>query len=87
MRIEYSKRFIKDLKNSSQGIKTSFKDRLNIFVVNRCHPILNNHSLSGKLKNCRSINVSGDWRAIFKEIKEEDVCYFIAIGSHSKLYY
>jgi addiction module RelE/StbE family toxin len=87
MRIEYSKRFIKDLKNSSQIIKNNFKDRLNIFVVNRYHPILNNHSLSGRLKNCRSINVSGDWRAIFKEIKEEDVCYFVAIGSHSKLYY
>ncbi len=87
MVIEYSKRFIKDLKNSSQIIKNNFKERLKIFIVNKYHPLLNNHSLSGKLKHYRSINISGDWRAIFKEIQGENVCYFIAIGSHSKLYY
>ncbi len=87
MKIEYSKGFIKDLKNASQGIKNNLKERLKIFVVNKYHPILNNHSLSGKLKHYRSINVSGDWRAIFQEIKKEDTCYFAAIGSHSKLYY
>ncbi|MFH1192383.1 MAG: hypothetical protein V1655_02815 [bacterium] len=45
---------------------------------------LNNHPLSGKLNGLRSINVSGDCRAIFEE-KLEDII-FIAIGTHSQLY-
>jgi len=67
------------LRNSSQVIKNNFKERLKIFIINKYHPILNNHSLSGKLHYYRSINVSGDWRAIFKEIEEENICYFIEI--------
>jgi addiction module RelE/StbE family toxin len=67
-------------------IKLVFKNKLKIFIKNQYNPILNNHSLSGKLKKYRTINISGDWRAIFQEIKEEDSIYFVAIGTHSQLY-
>lgn len=49
-------------------------------------PMLRNHSLSGKYKGCRSINVSGDWRAIFREYKGGAVIYFEMLGTHSELY-
>lgn len=86
MQIEYSKKFIKEFKKSPDNIKDFFKKKLGIFIKNKNDIILNNHCLSGKLKKYRSINITGDWRAIFREIKKENVVYFIAIGSHSKLY-
>lgn len=49
------------------------------------HEILNNHSLKGKYKGYRSINISGDYRAIYSLIKE-DTAYFIALDTHSSLY-
>ena len=45
---------------------------------------LNNHSVDGAYKNCRSINVSGDYRAIFEDCGETII--FITIGTHSALY-
>lgn len=86
MQIEYSKNFIKTFKKSPQKIKESFKDRLKIFINNPHNQILNNHRLSGKLENYRSINISGNWRAIFKEIKDKNSVYFIVVGTHSQLY-
>jgi len=86
MQIEYSKKFIKEFKKCPSTIKIAFKDKLKTFIKDQFNPILNNHSLTGKLKKYKSINVNGDWRVIFQEIKEKDVVYFIAIGTHSQLY-
>ena len=86
MQIEYSKKFIKEFKKCPSKVRIAFKNKLKTLTKNQFNPILNNHSLSGKLKEYKSININGDWRAIFQEIKKEDVIYFVAIGTHSKLY-
>jgi len=86
MAIEYSKTFIKEFKKCPVNIKNNFKKRLEIFIDNQYHAILNNHPLIGKLKNYRSINITGDYRAIFEEIDGGQIIYFVAIGTHSKLY-
>lgn len=86
MRIEYSKKFIKEFKKCPAGIKAHLKERLTIFIDNKNHPILNNHALLGQLKGYRSINITSDWRAIFEEIDGGQIIYFVAIGTHSQLY-
>lgn len=86
MQIEYSKKFIKEFKKCPDNIKTAFKTRLTLFIDDEFNPILNNHSLNGDLKKYRSINVTGDWRALFQPIDLTDIKYFIAIGPHGKLY-
>jgi addiction module RelE/StbE family toxin len=86
MQIEYSKKFIKEFKKCPSHIKVNFKTRLKVFMDNQHHSILNNHSLVGELKNYRSINITGDWRAIFTEINSGQIIYFVAIGTHSQLY-
>lgn len=86
MQIEYSKTFIKEFKKCPVNIKANFKKRLKIFIDNQYHTILNNHPLIGKLKNYRSINITGDYRAIFEEIDDGRIIYFVAIGTHSQLY-
>ena len=47
--------------------------------------ILNNHPLGGKYRDCRSIDISGDFRAIY-ELVEKDIAYFVILDKHSNLY-
>ena len=86
MRIEYSKKFIKEFKKCPVGVKANFKKRLELFINCQSHPTLNNHPLAGELKNYRRVNITGDWRAIFEEIDAGQIIYFVAIGTHSQLY-
>lgn len=84
MIIVYHKDFTKNFKKLSPKLKEKFKDRLTLFETDEFDPVLNNHSLKGKYLGYRSINVSGDMRAIFK--RDVDSALFVAIGSHSNLY-
>jgi len=86
MQIEYSKKFIKEFKKCPVNVKTNFKAKLEIFINDQYNPILNNHPLIGELRNYRSININGDWRAIFEEVDGGQIIYFVAIGTHSQLY-
>ena len=86
MQIEYSRRFIKNFKKCPKYIQEKFSERLELFLVNRSAEILNEHCLSRKLIGFKSINISGDYRAIFEVIDKKDVIYFITIGTHSQLY-
>lgn len=84
MNIYFSKKFEKMFKKCPLEIKNKFIARLKIFKNNKHHIMLNNHALSGKLSGLRSINVTGDWRAIFEEISDHIV--FVSIGTHGQLY-
>lgn len=86
MRIKFSRKFSKQYDKAPQNIQRSFKARLELFEGNKYHPLLNNHALTGKLKACRSINITGDWRAVFEELDNGDVVFFIMIGTHGQLY-
>lgn len=88
-RIDYSKRFDKQLKKTPLEIKISFRKKFALFLEDPFHPQLNNHLLTGKLKGYRSINVTGDWRALYSEdqISESNsVVIFEMLGTHSQLY-
>ena len=86
MQIDYSKHFIKSFKKSPSKIKFAFRSRLALFVINPYAVILNNHALKGKWFGYRSINVTGDWRAIFTTDDDYSLIRFYAINTHSQLY-
>ena len=86
MKIEYSKKFIKEFKRCPEYIKSKLKSRLEIFIEDQSDVMLNNHALLGELKGYRSINITGDWRAIFEDIDNGEIAYFVSIGTHSQLY-
>ncbi len=86
MRVDYSKRFLKDIKKCSSKIRLAFAARLELFIEDKFHFLLNNHSLTGEYAGCRSINITGDIRAVFEEYDKGQTIYFITIGSHSQLY-
>ncbi len=85
MNVKFSNKFIKLFDQSPESIKQLFDEKLQIFMLDKFDARLNNHQLSGKLKGLRSINVGGDWRALFEELPNGDVIFRV-IGTHSQLY-
>jgi addiction module RelE/StbE family toxin len=75
----------KKLSKASLSLREQFKVRVRLFEKNTTDPILNNHALKGIYKGCRSINITGDYRLIFKEA-EQDVVVLLDIDTHSGLY-
>lgn len=84
MKIDFHRIFTKQYNKLPQKIQTQFDIRFRIFIQNKYDPILNNHTLSGKYEGYRSINVSGNIRALYKI--ENNKIIFSLIGSHSELY-
>ena len=83
--INFKKIFIKKFKKLSPKIRSKFNENLKIFEVDFYNPALNNHALNGKYLNCRSINATGDIRAIYK-MQANNVALFVYIDNHSNLY-
>jgi mRNA-degrading endonuclease YafQ of YafQ-DinJ toxin-antitoxin module len=59
-RIDYSRTFDKQLKKAPHEIKTAFRKRFALFLVNPFHSQLRNHALKGEDTGFRSINITGD---------------------------
>lgn len=85
MKIAFHKNFEKKFKRLDQKIKKLFIKRLKLFTERPFSKELNNHALKGKFMGYRSINVSGDIRAVFKFISD-DLVEFDDIDNHSNLY-
>ena len=85
MKIELHRKFLKAYVRQPKKIREKFKEKRNLFIRDSLHPLLNNHTLTGEYKGCRSINITGDIRAIFY-VKPDSSVVFINIGSHSELY-
>jgi len=84
MTIVFHKDFKKKYYKLSPKIVENLDDRLRLFSKDEFNPLLNNHALKGKWLGYRSINVTGDIRAIFK--REAESALFVAIDRHSNLY-
>ena len=82
--IDFSNRFDKEIRKAGTKISKKFKRRIAMFLVDQENPLLRNHGLVGKWKGCRSINITGDWRAVY--VVEKDRIIFVALGTHSQLY-
>jgi addiction module RelE/StbE family toxin len=85
MSITYSKVFKKMFRKNNTWVQNKFSERISLFIQNKNHPLLNNHPLEVIWVGCRSINISGDFRAVYEEI-DNDCFEFVAIGTHSELY-
>lgn len=85
MQIIYHKNFKKHFGKLSIEAKEKFRQNIKIFAVDPFDCRLNNHALKGEFANCRSINVGGDLRAIYRRISNE-YSFFIDIGTHHDLY-
>lgn len=88
VRVSFSKRFIKHYDKAPAKVRSRFKEKVVVFENNPFDPALRNHALSGEWSGCRSIDITGDWRAVYEELgsNEVELVEFIEIGTHSQLY-
>lgn len=86
MEIEYNRQFVKQRDKCSAYICQTLAERLELFKYDRKSPLLHDHALGGNLQGLRSINITGDWRALYKELDGGSKIRFMAIGTHSQLY-
>lgn len=84
MEIRFHKNFKKRLKKLPSNVKIQFGERLEIFMHDKFAKILNHHAVDKAYPDCYSINVNGDYRAIFKN--QDQIIIFMLIGTHAELY-
>lgn len=86
--IKYTPLFSKQRKAAPFDIKIAFRETLELFLENPTYPHLRNHALREKYTGYRSINVTDDWRALFKvkESSTQTVITFHILGTHTQLY-
>lgn len=84
MEIRFARQFKKHYKKSPAAIQKAFDGRLDLFFIDPNDASLRNHPLKGDLAGSFTINVTGDWRAVY--IIDDGAVIFIALGTHSQLY-
>jgi len=85
MKICFHKNFEKQYKKLTKKEQNKVWEKLGLFLEDAFNPILKNHSLKGKYLDYRSINITGDLRAIYKYL-DPDECIFVILGNHNNLY-
>ncbi len=88
MKIRFSPNFYSQYKKADVRIQHSTDKKLRIFRKNPSDLELNNHALREPYQDRRSIDITNDYRAHYKEIKQknQEVIYFISLGTHDELY-
>jgi len=84
MQVSYSKNFLKQYAKLHPKTRLKTDRRLLLWQSNPLHPSLHNHALKGKYKGYRSIDITGDVRALYLTNDEEVI--FDGVGTHSQLY-
>lgn len=88
MRTSYRKTFLKMYNRLDKRLQSQVDERIGIFESSPFHELLHNHPLTGEYLGYRSINITGDYRAIFEELSDNtyEFVEFVSIGTHSQLY-
>ncbi len=84
MNISYSKYFIKQAKKLPSRVREQLVERIERFSKNSFESLLHTHVLKGAYKAYGSINITGDYRALYLMRGEEIV--FDQVGTHAQLY-
>ncbi|PID84012.1 hypothetical protein CSB09_03180 [Candidatus Gracilibacteria bacterium] len=88
MKVTFTKKYRKSFSKLHKKQKKQAIERIEIFLNNPFEIGLRNHKLYGRYDGYRSINVTGDYRAIFREYPNGtyEFVEFVDIGTHSELY-
>ena len=84
MNLIFHKHFNKQYKKLAFLQKQTDK-RLTLFKEDPFNYALNNHPLAGKYFGYRSIDITGDYRAIYRPI-DDNTAFFKTIDNHNNLY-
>lgn len=85
MNVVFHKRFDKMAAKLSPKLKAQMVERITLFSKDPLNPALRNHALNTPYKGSYSINITGDYRAIYNLVNDQ-TAMFTHIGTHSQLY-
>jgi addiction module RelE/StbE family toxin len=86
MKPALQKSFLKSYAKLPQNIQKKFVERVQLFLDEPDHPLLRIHELKGDMTPLKSMNITGDYRALFTiDIKKQHIIFY-KIGTHSELY-
>jgi len=81
----FSKNFKKSFSKKDKFVQKKIRERIRLFREDPFNIVLNNHKLHGEYVGCSSINITGDFRVVFKYLDEFHIV-FLDIGTHTELY-
>lgn len=81
MKVRYSPDFFKQYKKANVRIRSSVDEKIKIFLEDPDDPQLDNHKLKDEYLGYSSIDITADYRAIYREtwIDDDVVAYFEAL--------
>lgn len=85
MNVVFHKRFDKMVSKLSPKVKIKIIERIDLFSKNPVDRTLRNHALNTPYKGSYSIDITGDFRAIY-HLVDAQTALFTHIGTHSQLY-
>ena len=85
MNVIFHKRFEKAVQKLPPKVKQKIVERLSLFTNDPLNHQLRNHALNTPYKGSYSIDITGDYRAIY-ELVDDDTALFTHVGTHSQLY-
>ena len=85
MQVDYTKRFLKQYAKLPKKIQSQTDERILLWQDKPNDPKLKDHALTGKYQGYRSINITGDIRALYRQ-QGNTLIIFSFIGSHPQLY-
>lgn len=84
MKVSYTKNFLRQYAKLLPKIRQKVDERI---VLSQSEPLnsqLRDHQLKGKHKQYHSIDITGDYRALY--LREDGKVIFDIVGTHSQLY-
>lgn len=85
MNIFTHRNFDKKYAKLPEKLREQFKKRRDLFLRDPFHTLLDNHPLTAEWVGCWSINITGNYRAIYR-YESKSTVQFLTIGTHSELY-
>lgn len=77
--------FERQYRKLDRNLKNRVAERLHLLASEEFHPLLRNHQLTGEYEGFRSINITGDWRLVYRRIGA-DTYQLRAVGTHHQLF-
>jgi addiction module RelE/StbE family toxin len=85
MKVVFHKRFEKMVQKLTPKVKQKMIERINLFTQDPLDKRLRNYALHTPYKGSYSIDITGDYRAIY-ELIDDETALFTHVGTHSQLY-
>jgi len=85
MRLTRHREFKRQYKKLDRTTRGKLEERLRLLVKDKSNPLLHNHELHHPFYGYSSINITGDYRLVYKRIGR-DIWYLRAVGTHHQLF-